>query len=45
VAVCSQVDTRLDQWATVFADRSDEVATVVCGHTHMPFVRLVTAGW
>ena len=35
------VDTRLERWAEVFADLPDEVATVVCGHTHMPFVRLV----
>jgi len=34
------VDSRLDRWAEVFADLPDEVATVVCGHTHMPFVRL-----
>lgn len=35
------VDTRLERWAEVFADLGDEVRTVVCGHTHMPFVRLV----
>jgi predicted phosphodiesterase len=35
------VDTRLERWAEVFADLPDEVRTVVCGHTHMPFVRLV----
>jgi putative phosphoesterase len=35
------VDTRLERWAEVFADLPPEVATVVCGHTHMPFVRLV----
>ena len=35
------VDTRLARWAEVFADLPAEVATVVCGHTHMPFVRLV----
>jgi predicted phosphodiesterase len=34
------VDTRLERWAEVFAELPDEVATVVCGHTHMPFVRL-----
>ncbi|MEP6598604.1 MAG: metallophosphoesterase family protein [Actinomycetota bacterium] len=34
------VDTRLDQWAAVLADVADDVTTVVCGHTHMPFVRL-----
>lgn len=35
------VDTGLDRWAEVFAGLPDEVATVVCGHTHMPFTRLV----
>jgi predicted phosphodiesterase len=35
------VDTRLQRWAEAFADVPDEVRTVVCGHTHMPFVRLV----
>jgi predicted phosphodiesterase len=35
------VDTRMTRWAEVFADVPDEVRTVVCGHTHMPFVRLV----
>lgn len=35
------VDTRLERWAEVFADLDAAVATVVCGHTHMPFVRLV----
>lgn len=35
------VDTRLSRWSEVFADVPDEVQTVVCGHTHMPFVRLV----
>ena len=34
------VDTRLARWASVFAGLPDEVRTVVCGHTHMPFVRL-----
>jgi predicted phosphodiesterase len=35
------VDTRLERWADAFADVPDEVNTIVCGHTHMPFVRLV----
>jgi predicted phosphodiesterase len=35
------VDTRLERWAEVFADLPDSVRTVVCGHTHMPFARLV----
>jgi predicted phosphodiesterase len=35
------VDTRLERWAEAFADLRDDVRTVVCGHTHMPFVRLI----
>ena len=35
------VDSRLERWAEVFAELDDAVRTVVCGHTHMPFVRLV----
>lgn len=35
------VDTRMARWAEVFADVPGTVRTVVCGHTHMPFVRLV----
>ena len=35
------VDTRLEKWAEVFADLPAEVQTVVGGHTHMQFVRLV----
>ena len=35
------VDTRMARWAEAFVDLPDEVRTVVCGHTHMPFVRLV----
>lgn len=35
------VDTRLDRWAEAFADLPADVQTVVCGHTHMPFTRLV----
>ncbi|MFC3503224.1 metallophosphoesterase family protein [Micromonospora krabiensis] len=35
------VDTRIERWAEVFADVPAEVRTVVCGHTHMPFARLV----
>jgi predicted phosphodiesterase len=34
------VDSRLDRWAEVLAGLPDEVMTVVCGHTHMPFTRL-----
>jgi putative phosphoesterase len=35
------VDTRMSKWAEVFADLEDTDRVVVCGHTHMPFVRLV----
>ncbi|MEO3776284.1 metallophosphoesterase family protein [Micromonospora sp. B11E3] len=35
------VDTRMSRWAEVFAGLPAEVTTVVCGHTHMPFTRLV----
>jgi predicted phosphodiesterase len=34
------VDSRLDRWTEVFAGLDDTVRTVVCGHTHMPYVRL-----
>ncbi|MGW2382853.1 metallophosphoesterase family protein [Streptomyces sp. NPDC001658] len=34
------VDSRLDRWAEVLAPLPDTVRTVVCGHTHMPYVRL-----
>ena len=33
------VDSRLDRWSEVLAGRPEQ--TVVLGHTHMPFVRLV----
>lgn len=35
------VDTRPERWAEALADVPDEVRTVVCGHTHMQFQRLV----
>ncbi|MDH2445022.1 metallophosphoesterase family protein [Amnibacterium sp. CER49] len=35
------VDTRPARWAEAFADVPEAVRTVVGGHTHMPFVRLV----
>jgi predicted phosphodiesterase len=35
------VDSRLGRWSEVFGDLDPAVRTVVCGHTHMPFVRLV----
>jgi putative phosphoesterase len=34
------VDTRLERWAEVLADVPEQVGTIVCGHTHMPFLRL-----
>jgi len=34
------VDSRLERWAEVFSTLDAPVSTVVCGHTHMPFVRL-----
>jgi predicted phosphodiesterase len=35
------VDSDLPRWAEVLAGVADTVRTVVCGHTHMPFTRLV----
>ena len=35
------VDSRLDRWAEVFDGLDDTIETVVCGHTHMPYLRLV----
>jgi len=35
------VDTRLERWAEALAGLAPDEQTVVCGHTHMPFVRLV----
>jgi putative phosphoesterase len=35
------VDTRLERWAEALAELAPTERTVVCGHTHMPFVRLV----
>lgn len=34
------VDSSLARWSEVFAPLDDRVTTVVCGHTHMPFLRL-----
>lgn len=34
------VDSSLERWAAVLSTLDDEVAAVVCGHTHMPFLRL-----
>ena len=35
------VDSSLGRWADVLSDLPEEIHTVVCGHTHMPFLRLV----
>lgn len=35
------VDSPISRWAQVFSGLPDEVRTVVCGHTHMPFARQV----
>ena len=35
------VDSPPERWAAVLGELDHEVRTVVCGHTHMPFVRLV----
>jgi putative phosphoesterase len=35
------VDSSLERWAEVLGGLGADVATVVLGHTHMPFVRLV----
>ncbi|MFD8917038.1 metallophosphoesterase family protein [Streptomyces sp. NPDC059569] len=34
------VDSRLARWTDVFEGLGAHIRTVVCGHTHMPFVRL-----
>ena len=34
------VDSRPERWAEVLSGVEEEVAAVVCGHTHMPYVRL-----
>ena len=39
------VDTRLERWAEAFSGLPDAVRTVLCGHTHMPFARLVDRRW
>ncbi|MGO4385811.1 Chromate resistance protein ChrB [Specibacter sp. RAF43] len=35
------VDSSLERWADVFSELPEQIRTVVCGHTHMPFIRLV----
>lgn len=39
------VDTRLSRWSEAFECVSEETRAVVCGHTHMPFIRLVNRRW
>jgi diadenosine tetraphosphatase ApaH/serine/threonine PP2A family protein phosphatase len=34
------VDSSLDRWEEVLGGLDSDIRTVVCGHTHMPFVRL-----
>lgn len=35
------VDSPLERWVQVLEGLPEDVRTVVCGHTHMPFMRLV----
>jgi predicted phosphodiesterase len=35
------VDSPISRWAAVLSGVPAEIPTIVCGHTHMPFVRLV----
>lgn len=35
------VDTRIERWQEALASVPEAVRTIVCGHTHMPFQRLV----
>lgn len=35
------VDSPMGRWADALSGLADDQMTVVCGHTHMPFVRLV----
>lgn len=39
------VDSRPSWWAEVLRDVPETVRIVCCGHTHMPFVRLVDRRW
>ena len=39
------VDSRLEWWREVLSGVDESVRAVVCGHTHMPFVRLVDRRW
>jgi putative phosphoesterase len=35
------VDSSIARWEQVLGDVADEIRTIVCGHTHMPFARQV----
>jgi len=35
------VDSPISRWATVLSGVPDDIRTIVCGHTHMPFARQV----
>jgi putative phosphoesterase len=35
------VDSPISRWATVLSGVPEEIRTIVCGHTHMPFARQV----
>ncbi|WP_112241295.1 metallophosphoesterase family protein [Kribbella monticola] len=35
------VDSPISRWTTVLAGVPDDIRTIVCGHTHMPFARQV----
>ncbi|HEX5493090.1 MAG TPA: metallophosphoesterase family protein [Mycobacteriales bacterium] len=39
------IDSGPDRWAEVLAGVDPRIGTVVCGHTHMPFVRLSEGRW
>lgn len=39
------VDTRPSRWAEVLKDVPDTVKIVCCGHTHVPFARLMDRRW
>ena len=39
------VDTRLSRWDAVLDGMPEAVRIVCCGHTHMPFARLVDRRW
>lgn len=40
-AVLTEPDVAAADWAEAFGDLPGDVRTVVCAHTHMPFIRLV----